>query len=116
MIVTFDDCHLDRSIMSRRMRINKNFIKFIYEATSKQRKHILSHVTKDQIDLISEIALNIIKGIFPNKVTYIKALVPYKSLLVRLSSKKKTFANKKKLLLRYPQILPRIVKPVLGHI
>lgn len=98
------------------MQQNRNFIKFIYEATPKQRKKILYHITKDQISLISEIALNIIKGIFPNTSSYVKTLKPYKSIFVRLSSKREANKHKRELLLRFPKLLPLLIKPALGHI
>lgn len=98
------------------MQLNKTFLKFICEITSKQRKVILSHITKDQIDLLSEIALNIYKGIFPNRVKYVKHLAPYKSVILRLGSKTEKYRDKKKLLVRYHKIIPNIVKPALEYI
>lgn len=78
------------------MQLNKTFLKFIYEITPKQRKAVLSHITTDQIDLLSEIALNIYKGIFPNKTKYVKALAPYRSVIFRLGSKTENHRSKKK--------------------
>ena len=73
--------------MSRRMKTQSIFLKFLSQANTKQRKAILSTLTKEQLDLLSEVALNIYKGVFPNKQKYVKLLKPYKSLIWQIGSK-----------------------------
>lgn len=53
--------------MSRRMKSDSTFLKFLYQANKNQRIAVLSHITQKEIEVLSEIALNIYKGVFPNR-------------------------------------------------
>lgn len=81
--------------MSRRMKSHSVFLKFLYQSEPRQRKAILSNITKTQLDLLSEVALNIYKGVVPDKAKYVKSLIPYRSVIVQLASKSKTKSAKK---------------------
>lgn len=98
------------------MKTAATFIKYLHESSINQRKVILSNLTKTQIDLLSEIALNIYKGIFPNKEKYVKTLKPYRLLIASLAHKSESRDRKKKLLLRHAQILPKFLRPVLDYL
>ena len=60
------------------MRSNSTFLKFLFQAHKNQRVAVLSHLAKTQIDVLSEIALNIYRGVFPNKQKYVKSLKPFR--------------------------------------
>ena len=102
--------------MSRRMKTHASFIKFLYNSTVKQRKAILSNLTEEQVNLLSEIALNIFKGVFPHREKYAKTLEPYKLIIARLAHKSKSKAQKKKLLLRNVKVVQKLLKPVLDYL
>lgn len=102
--------------MSRRMRSNSVFLKFLYEADTNQRVAILSHLTKTQINVLSEVALNIYKGVFPNKQKYIKSLNPYKSIVYQLGTKSVGVRKKKQLLIRHNKLIPNLLRPVMDFL
>lgn len=101
--------------MSRRMKTHASFIKFLYDSSVKQRKVVLSNLTKEEISLLSEIALNIFKGVFPNRKKYVKTLKPYKQIIARLAHRSESKV-KKKLLLRNVKIIPNFLRPVLDYL
>lgn len=100
--------------MSRRKKVQSVFLKLLYETNPKQRFIIISNLTKTQLDTLSEVALNIYKGIFPNTQTYVEALKPYRSPMYRLGSKYVQQSQKKTLLKRYNKIIPSLLRPVFG--
>jgi len=77
------------------MKTQSIFWKFLSQANTKQRKVILSTLTTEQLDVLSEVALNIYKGVFPNKQKYVKLLKPYKSLIWQKGSKSMENSKKK---------------------
>ena len=102
--------------MSSCMKSNSTFLKFLYQANKNQRIAVLSHITKKEVDVLSEIALNIYKGVFPNKKKYVKPLESFKSIIWKLGSKSVSRHKKKKLLIRYNKVLPSLLRPVLDFI
>ena len=77
------------------MQINAVFLKFMFESTLQQRKAVLTQITKQHVEVLSEIALNIYKGVFPNKTSYVKPLKPYKTVIFELGSKSESIRRKK---------------------
>lgn len=102
--------------MSRRMKTHSSFIKFLHDSSVGQRKVILSNLTKEQINLLSEIALNILRGVFPHKNKYVKTLKPYRLIIARLAHRSESKVQKKKLLLSHIKIIPKLLKPVLDYL
>lgn len=98
------------------MRSNAVFLKFMYEASTKQRAAILTHITKPQINVLSEVALNIYKGVFPNRQKYVNSLKPHKSIIFRLGSKSVGALRKKQLLIRNNKLIPNLIRPVIDFI
>ena len=91
------------------MKTAATFIRYLHESPIKQRKVVLSNLTKEDINLLSEIALNIYKGVFPHREKYVKSLKPYKLIIARLAHRSESKAKKKKLLLRHAHFFPRNV-------
>lgn len=98
------------------MKTHASFIKFLYDSNVKQRKVVLANLTKEEISLLSEIALNIFKGVFPNREKYVNTLKPYKQTIARLAHKSESKVQKKKLLLRNVKIIPKLLRPVLDYL
>lgn len=98
------------------MRSNSVFLKFLFQASTKQRAAILSNLTKAQINVLSEVALNIYKGVFPNKKKYIKSLKPYKSIVYQLGTKSVGVRKKKQLLIRHNKLIPNLLRPVMDFL
>lgn len=102
--------------MSQRMKSNTVFLRFLYQASKNQRVAIFPHLTKEQVNVLSEVALNIFKGVFPNKQKYLKTLKPYKSVLYQLGSKSLGVRKKKQLLIRYNNLIPHLLGPLLDFL
>lgn len=98
------------------MKTHAAFIKFLHNSTVKQRKAILSNLTDKEINLLSEIALNIFKGVLPHRENYVKTLKPYKLIIARLAHKSESGAQKKKLLLQNVKVVPKLLRPVLKYL
>lgn len=98
--------------MTRRMKNYAIFLKFLYQSNPHQQKAIVTNLTKDQIDVLSEIALNIYKGVFPNKKKYVNTLKPYRSIIYKLGVKSTSRNNKKQLLVRNRKFLRQLLQPV----
>lgn len=99
--------------MSRRMRSHSSFLKLLYQTTENQRKAIIATLSTEQLEVLSEIALNIYKGVFPNTQSYIKALKSFKRSVLRLGDKTINNSEKKRLLLKRRHFLPKLLKPVI---
>ena len=102
--------------MSRRMKSSSALLKFLHQANKKQRLAVLPHINRKEVDVLSEIALNIYKGVFPNKKKYVKPLEPFKSFISDLASKSVSTNRKRKILIRYNKVLPSLLRPVLDFI
>lgn len=98
------------------MKSNTVFLRFLYQASKNQRVAIFTHLTKEQVNVLSEVALNIFKGVFPNKQKYLKTLKPYKSVLYQLGSKSLGVRKKKQLLIRYNNLIPHLLGPLLDFL
>ena len=98
------------------MRSNSVFLKFLFQASTKQRAAILSNLTKAQINVLSEVALNIYKGVFPNKQKYVNSLKPYKAVIYQLGSKLVGVRRKKQLLSRHKKLITNLLRPVLDFL
>jgi len=62
---------------------------------------------------LSEIALNIYKGVFPNKHKYVNQLKPFKSVIKQLASKSVGASRKKSLLILKHKFVPTFLRPAL---
>lgn len=98
------------------MKSSTVFLRFLYQASKNQRVAIFPHLTKEQVNVLSEVALNIFKGVFPNKQKYLKTLKPYKSVLYQLGSKSLGVRKKKQLLIRYNNLIPHLLGPLLDFL
>lgn len=97
--------------MSRRMKNYEIFLNF-YVSPLRQQKAIIANLTKDQIDVLSEIALNIYKGVFPNKAKYVNSLKPYRPIIYTLGAKSTSRRKKQQLLVRNRKLLRQLLQPV----
>lgn len=82
--------------MSKHFLKNKEFLHLILHTSNDQALALIDTITPEQIELLSEIAFNILKLPLPKKA---KHLVNSKILLFRRLADKKTSKDKKKRLL-----------------
>ena len=87
----------------RRLKIPKHskvnqhlpFLCTCFKSTGKQRKDMIAHANKGQMEAIGEIALNLLKGNMLIPTPSFKRLKPHKSKLLYLTRKKPSLKKKK---------------------
>ena len=75
-------------------------LKVLVDATSKLKKAIIKHAPTDLVTAISEIALNLIKGVIKLTPHQKKRLSRYKKELLALAKKKVSLGKKRKILVQ----------------
>ena len=100
--------------MPLRIRSYSTFLKFLYDADPRQRKVLIQSATSDQIEILSEIALNIYRGVLELSPHHIRKLKPYKLNIRALYSRSIGHRRKKNILARHPILISLLIKPVLS--
>lgn len=99
--------------MASKITTHSAFLKFIYASEPRQRKVLIQSATNNQIDVLSEIALNVYRGVLELSQQHINKLRPYELNIRGLASRSVTHARKKKILTRKHSLIPLLIKPVL---
>ena len=90
----------NRVRVSKQSRVQQHlpFLCTCFKSNGKQRKDMIAHANKGQMEAIGEIALNLLKGnmVIPN--SSFKRLKPHKSKLLYLTRKKPSLKRKKAVL------------------
>lgn len=102
--------------MNRRIRKQRAFLYFMLVANSNQQKLIVKSLTDEQLDVISEIALNVYTGTYPLTKKYINQLKPYRSYIRSLGSREVSSKQKRTILLKHLSLVPLLLKPIVYHI
>jgi len=100
--------------MSKCTERNLNFIKNIYKCKGDKRKKLISTATKDNIDSISEIALNTLKGNVPIQLNSLKKLKRHANSVRKISRKGVSVKERKRVLQQEGGFLPLILAPFLS--
>lgn len=99
---------------SKRIARNKNFLAYYAEADKKRQKSLLKSASKDQIDCICELALNVVNKNIPVHSSTKQALCHHKKILCTIADKKVALGKRKRLLVQKGgAILPLILSTVL---
>lgn len=101
--------------MNQRIRKHRAFLHFLLYANSVQQKLIVKSLTSEQIDVISEIALNIYTGTYPLTKKYINQLRSYQSYIRSLGSREISSKVKRGILLKHLQLVSLLLKPIVQH-
>ena len=75
-------------------------LKVLVDATPKLKKAIIKHAPTDLVTAISEIVLNLIKGVIKLTASQKKRLSRYKKELLALAKKKVSLGKKRKILVQ----------------
>ena len=102
--------------MSQRVKKEAAFVVYLQQAPNKQQKLILSSLTKNQLEVLSEIALNIYTGSFPVANRYLKTLKPFRAQIRVLASREISAKKKRKILLRHIKIVSVLLKPIVNQL
>lgn len=92
---------------------HKNVLKTILNAKNNRRRELLEHVGNDVIKSISEVALNVIKGIIPMSPREKNFLRGWRNQLKLLSNKSPSLRQKRQVLLDHGNIVRLLLKSVL---
>lgn len=97
--------------MSRRVAKYCNLINFLLslKPTSTQFKVILTSLQDDQVNILSEIAVNILYGRLPISLYQKKRLKPFKEKIVILASPDKTVKERKRIIQHEPVLVHRLL-------
>ena len=83
--------------MDKRLLAQEPFLRLLTRSSPKRRKRLLQQATKDELTVLFEICLNILKGNIPLNDTAFKKLKRHKGILRTLGSKKVALTHKKKI-------------------
>jgi hypothetical protein len=81
-----------------------------------QQKLLIKSFTSEQLDVISEIALNIYTGTYPLSKKYINQLKPYQPYIRLLGSREVSSKKKRDILLRHLPLVSLLLKPIVQYI
>ena len=99
--------------MSGRIAQQSPFLKLLYDCSPTQRKALIESASREQLEALSQIALNILRGNLSVSETHKKKLKEYKDVIRSLGSRSVSLTRKKNALLNFHSLLPLLVKPVL---
>ena len=100
--------------MTLRLGAHTTFLKFLYESEQRQQKALIESATTQQIDILSEIALNIYRGVLALNPHHIRKLRQYKLNIRALSSRSVGRRRKRNILIRHPILISLLLKPILS--
>lgn len=92
---------------------NRRFLEYYLEADKQRQKQLLKQANKDQIDSISEVALNLLKKNIPVNPQTKARLAKHKKDITYIASKGPRAKRKKILVQRGGSFLPLVLSAVL---
>jgi len=99
--------------MTKRIMRNKDFLRNVSRSKSFRRKVLIKKATKDNIDALSEVALNTLLGNVPLTGQHKQKLRRYR-FKIRNLAKKFSLKKKKDFLIQKGGFLPLLVTPILS--
>lgn len=96
--------------LSNGSKVNQHlpFLCTCFNSNGKQRKEMIAHANRGQIEAIGEIALNLLKGNILVPSSSFKRLKPHKTKLLYLTRKKPSLKKKKEVLNQQGGFLPAL--------
>lgn len=101
--------------MSSRIKRNYDFLCDLVK-DSPELKRLVESATADNIDAITELAINVLKGNIDLNEDLKLKLKKHRGIIRKLSNKNISYSTKKTLMLKKIKILPIILTPVLSAI
>lgn len=92
------------------------FLRIMHDCRPSQRLALIRHATNEQIDAISQVALNILMGVVEVPPTIIKRLRKRRRIIHDLASRGVGHRVKKELLYNYPSLAKSLIFAVLPYI
>ena len=86
--------------MGERFTRQRPFLKSVLaEANRHRRNQLLRLANADQINALSELALNTVRGVVPRSRDTVRLLRPYQDVLRQLTQRKRSIKNRRELLM-----------------
>ncbi len=101
--------------MSSRIKRNYEFLSELVK-DSPELKNLVESATADNIDAITELAINVLKGNIDLNQDLKLKLKKHRSIIRKLSNKDISYSTKKTLMIKKIKILPIIITPLLSAI
>ena len=86
--------------MPSRLDRNAHFLRLLSSSKPRLKKKLIEHATKDQVDTLRELALNVLKGAIPLESRQFNKLKRHAHKLRRLARKRGSVKRRKQLLVR----------------
>ena len=102
--------------MSKQVLANVHFLSLLISCEEDQKIALLKTMNDKQFQLLVECFLNVLCGVFPLSQSDKKKLMRYKNIIRKITDRETTRIQRKKLLLKYRNIISIIVKPILDTI
>lgn len=102
------------NMISRRVRTQRSFLTFLYEASKKVQKFLINTATKLQLDAFFEIALNLYGGVIPINNQYISKLKKYRPNIRLLISKTVGLKRKRNIILKNIPLISLLLRPIIN--
>lgn len=99
--------------MSRRISQQSAYLKLLYDCKPKLRKTLIQHAERAQMEALSQIAVNILRGNVSLSEVHKKKLKRYKETIRSLASRRVSLARKRQFLLKYHALVQLLIKPVI---
>ena len=86
--------------MPSRLNRNAHFLRLLSSSKPSVKKKLVEHATKDQVDTLSELALNVLNGVIPLESRQFNKLKRHAHKLRTLARKRGSVKRRKQLLVR----------------
>ena len=98
------------------MKAHLSFVKLLSYCETKQQIALLQTASKEQIDVLSEIAFNFLIENIPSSDTQTKTLAQYKNAIRTVADKKVSTVQKRRVLIKSRKFLPILLKLALKYL
>lgn len=97
----------------RRIAQQTAFLKLLHMCPARQRKALIQYVTDEQLEVLFQIAFNILQRNVPMNDVHKKKMKRYRVVIRSLCNLRVSKARKRQSLLRFDSLIPYLIKPVL---
>lgn len=102
--------------MSNKVKEESDFLSLVAKADPQQRLALLSTATSNQVLVLREIIINILRGRFALTAEQIQVLNPFKRFLRLLSQSSSTLSASRTLLRRHSKHIQILLQTVWSHL
>ncbi len=86
--------------MGQRLRRNAEYLQLLCRSRGKARQRLVANATPEQINALSEVAMNVLRGNLPLSSVHKRKLVPHRHRLRQIANRKLSSKKRKALMVR----------------